>query len=265
MPAARVIVWSGDNPSSMIGTGLVKEGRVAISLGTSDTVFGAMREPRVDPSGTGHVFGSPTGEFMGLTCFKNGSLARERVRDAYGLSWNGFSEALARTPAGNYGRILLPWFEPEITPTVTQPGARRHQLDADDVAGNVRGVVEGQALAMARHSAWMGVDVREIVATGGASVNSQIVQVISDVFGADVFRSSVPNSAALGAALRAFHGDAHARGESMSWEEVVSGLADPIQATRISPDRERHAVYEAMMPVFASFEAQALLAADGAV
>ena len=258
MPAARVIVWSGDNPSSMIGTGLVNEGRVAISLGTSDTVFGAMREPRVDPSGTGHVFGSPTGEFMGLTCFKNGSLARERVRDAYGLSWNGFSDALARTPAGNHGRILLPWFEPEITPTVMQPGARRYRLDAGDVAGNVRGVVEGQALAMARHSAWMGVDVREIVATGGASVNPQILQVISDVFGADVFRSSVPNSAALGAALRAFHGDAHARGESISWDDVVSGLADPDESTRIRPDRERHAIYEGLMSVHAAHEGQAL-------
>ena len=42
---------------------------------------GLMREPRVDSTGTGHVFGSPTGEFMGLTCFKNGSLARERVRE----------------------------------------------------------------------------------------------------------------------------------------------------------------------------------------
>ena len=30
---------------------------VAISLGTSDTIFGLMREPRVDPRGTGHVFG----------------------------------------------------------------------------------------------------------------------------------------------------------------------------------------------------------------
>src|SRR5262249_1383156 len=66
LPSARVIAWSGDNPCSLIGTGLVVEGRVAISLGTSDTIFGVMRTPRVDPSGTGHVFGSPTGEYMGL-------------------------------------------------------------------------------------------------------------------------------------------------------------------------------------------------------
>ena len=260
LPPARMIVWSGDNPSSMIGTGLVSEGRIAISLGTSDTIFGAMREPRVDATGTGHVFGSPTGEFMGLTCFKNGSLARERVRDAYGLTWATFSDALAQTPAGNGGRLMLPWFEPEITPTVLSAGVRRHELREDDVAGNVRAVVEGQAFAMARHSAWMGVEIREIVATGGASVNAPILQIIADMFGADVYRSSVSHSAALGAALRAFHGHTRASGEPLSWEDVVSGLADPIQTSRIQPNRDHHAVYRASMPEYASFEAQGLVA-----
>ena len=46
LPAARVIAWSGDNPCSLIGVGLVREGRVAISLGTSDTIFGLMKQPR---------------------------------------------------------------------------------------------------------------------------------------------------------------------------------------------------------------------------
>src|SRR5439155_3709170 len=109
LPAAKVVAWSGDNPSSLIGTGLVREGAVAISLGTSDTIFGPMREPRVDRTGTGHVFGAPTGAYMGLTCFRNGSLARERVRDRFGLSWSDFDRTLASTPAGNQGRILLPW------------------------------------------------------------------------------------------------------------------------------------------------------------
>ena len=48
-PAARVIAWSGDNPCSLVGTGLVSQGRIAISLGTSDTLFGFMREPRSIP------------------------------------------------------------------------------------------------------------------------------------------------------------------------------------------------------------------------
>jgi xylulokinase len=115
-PAARVIAWSGDNPCSLVGTGLIREGRIAISLGTSDTLFGFMPQPKVDPSGTGHVFGSPTGGYMSLICFKNGSLARERIRDGAALDWGGFSRALRETAPGNAGRIMLPWFDAEITP-----------------------------------------------------------------------------------------------------------------------------------------------------
>ncbi len=96
LPPARVVTWSGDNPSSLIGTGLTREGIAAVSLGTSDTVFSLMGEPRVDATGTGHVFGAPTGDYMGLTCFANGSIARERVRDRFGLTWSGFSSALLR-------------------------------------------------------------------------------------------------------------------------------------------------------------------------
>ena len=33
---------------------------------------------------------------MALTCFANGSLARERVRDSHGLDWDGFAAALRR-------------------------------------------------------------------------------------------------------------------------------------------------------------------------
>src|SRR5207302_3398183 len=86
LPEASIVVWSGDNPSSLIGTGLVREGLAAISLGTSDTIFGLMKEPRIDAGGMGHVFAAPTGDFMGLTCFANGSLARERVRASFGLT-----------------------------------------------------------------------------------------------------------------------------------------------------------------------------------
>ena len=80
-----------------------------------------MRTARPEPSGIGHVFGAPTGGCMGLTCFANGSLARERVRDAYGLDWAAFDAALRRTPPGNGGALMLPWSEPEITPRSRAP------------------------------------------------------------------------------------------------------------------------------------------------
>jgi xylulokinase len=257
-PAARVVAWSGDNPCSLIGTGLVREGRVAVSLGTSDVIFGLMEEPRVDGTGTGHVFGAPTGAFMGLTVFKNGSLARERVRDGFRLSWPKFSRLLESTPAGNNGRIFLPWYEPEITPPVSTAGVHRYGLAEDDAPGHVRGVIEGQMMAIARHSRWMEVDVDTIYATGGASANRQILQVMADVFKARVFQLEVGNSAALGAALRARHADAAAEGETLPWEQVIAGLVEPVAASRIEPRPAAHAVYLELMKVHAACEAHAL-------
>lgn len=258
LPPAMVIVWSGDNPCSLIGTGLVREGRVAISLGTSDTIFGPMDAPRPDERGTGHVFAAPTGAFMGLTCLRNGSLARERVRDAFGMTWEAFAAALDATPAGNHGRLLLPWFEPEITPVVPVPGVRRYGVPVDDGPANVRGVVEAQQMALALHSRWMNVTIDTIHATGGAAANRSILQVMADVFGADVYQFEVRNSAALGAALRAYHGDETSKGRAIGWDEVVRELAEPRPDTRLRPDAARHAVYLDLLRRYEKAEEEAL-------
>jgi len=255
-PPARVIVWSGDNPCSLIGTGLVREGVIAVSMGTSDTVFGLMNEPRVHESGIGHVSGSPTGAFMGLTVFQNGSLARERVRESLGMSWADFSRALHETVPTS-GGILLPWFEPEITPRVSAPGVRRF-FASDDRRTTARALIESQQMAMCLHSSWMGVQVHTIHATGGASANREILQIMADVFGANVYQLEVTNSAALGAALRAAHADASADAHPVSWPDVVRGFVEPVASSLITPDAGRHALYDKWKAVYAACEAHAL-------
>jgi xylulokinase len=258
LPAAHVVAWSGDNPCSLVGTGIVNEGLVAVSLGTSDTIFGIMPTPRPSDDGTGHVFASPTGAYMGMTVFKNGSLARERVRDAYKMGWGEFSAALARTPAGNNGKTMLPWFDPEITPLVLTPGVRRHDLETADADANVRAVVEAQMMALALHSRWMGVTITKIYATGGASANRAILQVMADVFDAKVMQLETGNSAALGAALRAFHADRLAGGRPMPWEQVVAGFVAPKLEGALKPHSPSVAVYRQLLDVYADRERAAL-------
>jgi xylulokinase len=99
------------------------------------------------------------------------------------------------------------------------------------------GVVEAQRLAARRYSTWIASCVEAIHATGGAAMNRAILQVLADVFGADVYRFDVSNSAALGAALRAYHADVVHHEGSAGWQEVVSGFAEPIRESRIAPDR----------------------------
>ncbi|MGH9362403.1 MAG: xylulokinase, partial [Thermoanaerobaculia bacterium] len=255
---ARAVAWSGDNPCSLIGVGLVRPGRIAVSLGTSDTLFGFLPAPTVDDGGEGHVFGAPTGHYMSLICFKNGSLAREKVRDRYGIGWQGFEEALRSTPPGNHGKVMLPWFDPEITPTVLEPGARRYNLKEQDAAGNVRAVVEGQMAALRLHSRWMGVRIDTIHATGGAASNREILKVMADCFEAEVFQFEVGKSAALGAALRAFHAERKAAGAEPPWEEVVAGFAEPIRESRIAPDPDRSRLYRDFLDLYRSCEHHAL-------
>lgn len=257
-PSARVIAWSGDNPSSLIGLGLIDDDRLAISLGTSDTIFGPMEHPAPDPAGTGHIFGSATGRYMALTCFANGSLARERVRDAHELDWTGFSALLRNAPAGNGGALMLPWFAPEITPAVRHPWPHRQGLDATDAARNVRAVVEGQALAMRLHSRWMGAPRKTMVATGGAAANREILQVIADVFDAEVSTPRPRNSASLGAALRAYHADRLAEGTPVTWDAAIAGFANGAPELRVRPDAARAAVYTRLLPAYEAFEARAL-------
>jgi len=257
-PTALVLAWSGDNPNSLVGVGLIRPGRICISLGTSDTYFGYMPEPNVDPAGEGHVFGSPTGGYMSLICFKNGSLAREAVRDAYGMTWEDFSAALRRTPPGNRGAIMLPYFAPEIVPRVLEPRVYRYGLEESDGPANVRAVVEAQMMSMVLHSRWMGVTTDTIYATGGAAANRDLLTVMANVHDATVYQFEVGNSAALGAALRAAHGYYKAQGQEIPWEEVVAGFTQPVAGSQIRPDPAQAALYRELIEVYRRCEDHAL-------
>lgn len=258
-PKAQVFPWSGDNPCSAVGLGLIKEGMAAVSLGTSDTYFGSMTNCRTDEHGEGHAFGSPAGGYMSLICFKNGSLAREKIRDAYGIkSWKEFGELMASKPPGNNGGILLPWFEAEIVPRVNRPGIHRFDLDEKDAAANCRAIVEAQMLSKRLHARWMKVAPDRIYATGGASNDPALLRVMADVMNCRVRRIEVSKSAALGAALMAAHGWLVQAGEKPRWEAVVARFADPIAGSEVRPNLEAAKAYDELIEKYAACEHEAL-------
>ena len=251
LPAAAIVPWTGDNPSSLIGSGIIHDRIAAVSLGTSDTVFALTTEPAGQSS---HVFRAPTGDFMNLVCFRNGSLARESVRTEYGLDWDTVAMLLERAP-GNDGWLMLPWLETESTPRVAHAGLRRFGFDRFDAERSVRGLIEGQMMAIANHAAAVSGTIDRVIATGGASVNRAILQVMANVFGVDVYRLDVENSAALGAALRAYHADRLAAGEPVSWRTVVSGFTDPQPGHRVWPNPRHVAMYAELRRDYAILEA----------
>jgi xylulokinase len=218
-----------------------------------------MEKCQTDEAGEGHVFGSPTGGYMTLICFKNGSLAREKIRELYKISdWKKFGELVAQTPPGNRGGILLPWFEAEIVPRVNRPGIHRFDLDPKDSAANCRGVFEAQMLSMRLHSQWMQVAPGKIFATGGASGNRTLLQILADVMNCRVLRIEVSKSAALGAALQAAHGFLVAAGKKPQWEKLVAGFTAPVAGTEIRPDKKAARIYDQLIETYAACENTAL-------
>jgi xylulokinase len=251
-----VVTWSGDNPNSLIGTGADKPGVAVISLGTSDTFFAAMDSYKVDPDGCGHVFGNPACGFMSLICFKNGSLARERVKDECNVDWNFFdNETAKKTAPGNNGNIMLPYFVSEITPPVLKAGAIKKGSE-DFVNGSapapvkIRAVMESQALSMKLHSEWIGKDFTHIRVTGGASKSSILCQILADVFQAKLEKISIPDSAGLGAAMRA----ANAVG-NFSFDELTAKFATPNETVEANPANKE--IYKKLLEDYRKLERKA--------
>ena len=256
-PETDVIIGTGDNPSSLAGLGLVGDtSRHAVSLGTSDTYFGYL--PRLGKSRTseGHIFGAADGRAMFLLCFKNGSLAREAVKNQHRLSWDDFSEILLKTLPGNEGRMMLPYFLPEITPLVLAPKVRRFGgLKNDDAEGNVRAVAEGQILSMFLHSRGFGGKAQVILVTAGGSENRGLLQVIADIFGAEVRTCEVRDSAALGAAVRAAKAHLGARGDRRTWSELAEMFTGTKRAKPVFPRKEAAGVYHGGNGLLGVYEA----------
>jgi xylulokinase len=236
-PKCQVVIGTGDNPSSLVGMGASKPGKVVISLGTSDTLFAAIEGIRTDAAGLGHAFGNPLGGSMSLVCVRNGSLAREAIRRECGhADWPAFSAAVAASPAAV--AAVLPMEEPEITPR--RPAGRIALGAPATPAALPRAAVEGQALSLRLHSRWVGTPTTQLLLTGGASENPSVAKIFADVFGAPVLRLAVSDSAALGAALRAAEG---ACGAKMA--ELEAAFCAPAPGV-VQPNPALRSAYDAL-------------------
>ncbi|XVE55678.1 hypothetical protein DITRI_Ditri03aG0177700 [Diplodiscus trichospermus] len=218
------VQWSGDNPNSLAGLTLNTPGDIAISLGTSDTVFGITKD--LQPSLEGHVFPNPVDRegYMVMLVYKNGSLTREDVRNRYAeKSWDVFNKFLEQTPPLNGGKIGFFYKEHEILPPLpvgfhhyllenftdeTLDGLNEQEVLEFDPPFEVRALIEGQFLSMRAHAERFGMPSppKRIIATGGASANQSILSSIASIFGCDIYTVQRHDSASLGAALRAAHG-----------------------------------------------------------
>lgn len=197
----------GDNAGAALGLGL-GPGDVAVSLGTSGTVFGVSDAEVRDPSGTVAGFADGTGSRLPIVTTLNAARVLEVIGGLLGVDHDALGEQALQAPAGADGLVLVPYFVGERTPN--RPDATASLLGmtpaTTDRAHLARAAVEGMLCALADGLAAVqdtGVTVERLLLIGGAARNPAVRAVAAQVFGRDVLVPEPGEYVAAGAAKQA--------------------------------------------------------------
>ena len=207
--SAGVIVGpgTGDNRGAALGLGL-RSGDVAISLGTSGTVFAVSDTPTSDITGAVAGFASASGNYLPLVCTLNATKVTDRIATWLGTDAAGLAQ-LALSAAGDPGTpVLIPYFDGERTPnrptaTGTFTGltntTTREQLALAAHDGVLCGLLDGLD---ALRSVGASVDGRVFLVGGGAR-STAYRQRCADLSGKSIIVPRTDETVATGAAVQA--------------------------------------------------------------
>lgn len=262
-----VVGGGADNTCGAIGTGVIQEGQVLASLGTSGVVFSPSQEIRYDRKQRIHFFcHSVPGIWYLMGCMLSAGnsfrwfrdhLGQEEVRrakeqgsDAYDL----LIEQAQQAPVGSEGLIFQPYLMGERSPH-GDPDARGTFIGLTNrhTRGHLaRAVIEGVTFGMAEMLAIMrelGVPADRVRATGGGAKSAFWRQILADILEATVETIASDEGPALGAALIAGVGvGVYADFEQATAQAVrTTGAIEPDPANR-KRYREYFEVYRSLYP-----------------
>ena len=240
-----VAAGGGDNAAAAVGNGVIRDGLASCSIGTSGVLFAHSDELARDPSGRLHAFCHSVPNryhLMGVTLSAGGAL--RWWRDLVGkASYDELGELASQAPPGAEGLVFLPYLTGERTPHL-DPGARgaffgltsRHNL-----SHLTRAVMEGVAFSLRDSLEIMialGTNPTQIRATGGGARSPLWRQLLADVLGRPIVRTTVDEGPASGAALIA----GVTAGVFADVEEACAGIS--LRPDSNEPDAGRTRLYD---------------------
>jgi len=207
---------SGDNMAAALGLGL-RQGEVAMSLGTSGTVFAVAGQPSRDPSGLVAGFADANGAFLPLACTLNATKVTDMIGTTLGLDHRALAElALSvETGPGAGGVSVVPWFDGERTPnlpdssgmvTGLRPGTGRADLARAAHEGVLCNLLEAaDALAAVTPGLDLGggAGAGELRLVGGGARSAAYQQILADLHQGPVRIPDDDEAPATGAAVQA--------------------------------------------------------------
>ncbi len=216
-----VVGGGGDQAAGAVGNGIVKSGVISSTIGTSGVVFAYTDNVSIDPGGRVHTFCHAvpnTWHIMGVT--QGAGLSLKWYRDNFCIEEKRTAELMGIDPyvlmdkeaekvvVGSEGLLYLPYLMGERTPHL-DPDARgvffgisaKHEKPAF-----IRSIMEGVVYSLRdclEIIKGMGVDIKEVRASGGGGKSPLWRQMQADVFGSDITTINSSEGPALGVALLA--------------------------------------------------------------
>jgi xylulokinase len=263
LPAGTPVVGGGgDQPAGAVGNGIVRQGVVSATMGTSGVVFAHADRLGFDPAGrlqrgchavpgAWHVMGVVLAAGGSFQWFRNElgkaevALARARGDDPYYLLT---AEAALAGP-GAEGLFFLPYMTGERTPHF-DPDAKAAWIGLTVRHGRphmIRSLLEGATFAM-RDSLElireMGTKIEQVRVSGGGARNVLWRQIQADIYGCDVHTVNSTEGPAFGAALLAQVGT----GGFSSVPEACDATIRLVDTTSV--DRKAMALYHRSYAIY---------------
>ncbi|MEM8922707.1 MAG: xylulokinase [Actinomycetota bacterium] len=241
---------TGDNMGAALGLGL-SGGDVAVSLGTSGTVYAVSTIGTSDATGAVAGFADATGRFLPLVCTLNATVVTDTVAAWLGTDAPGLSALAAEVAATNGGDeelALVPYFDGERTPNLpdaagTWFGLRRTTTRAQLARAAHDGVLCGLLQGLDRLVDGGVTADGTLHLIGGGARAAAYRQRCADLHGRPIVVPEADEAVATGAALQAaaVHQSADLGSLASAWGLGAGAVVEPVSDD--GPDRR--AVYAA--------------------
>ncbi len=245
-PGTPVVSGGADNAAGATGSGVIREGQVQASIGTSGTVLTPLNSPRVDDRMSLHTFCHCADDLwylMGVILSAGSSLQWLRGITHPGATYDEMTAEAAQVKPGAKSLFFLPYLTGERTPH-NDSNARGVFFGlhlGHSSAHMVRAVMEGVCFAMRDSLELMrglGAKVSSARAIGGGARSALWRQMQADVYGVPVEVLGSSGGPAYGAAVMAAVGAGMFGSIAEASESWVS------VETTIEPDQEQVEVYK---------------------
>ncbi len=241
-----VVGGAGDNAAAAVGTGVVSDGKVFVTIGTSGVLYAHTDMISIDPKGRVHTFCCAVPgawHVMGVTQAAGLSLKWFRDNFCQGRGYAELSGIAETAPLGANRLLYLPYLMGERTPHLDADcrgafiGLSAMHGKADMLRAVMEGVIYSQrdSLEILKE---LGIHVAEVRSCGGGARSPFWRQMLSDVFGLSVKTVKCAEGPALGAAVLAAVG-------AGLYRTVPEACASMVSEDRAhTPDMGKNAEYE---------------------